>query len=89
MSLEVRFTPQAAKQVSRLTSVEALRIRSFLEGLNVENPRSRGRPLRGDSRLWRYRIGDYRLLADIDDDQSFVLIVAIGHRREVYRSFPV
>jgi mRNA interferase RelE/StbE len=48
------------------------------------NPRLLGKPLRGE-RLWRYRIGDYRVLCRIDDPVLVVLVVELGHRREVYR----
>jgi mRNA interferase RelE/StbE len=50
----------------------------------AENPRSLGRPLRGE-RLWRYRVGDYRVLCEIRDDVMIVLVVELGHWRDVYR----
>jgi mRNA interferase RelE/StbE len=51
-----------------------------------ENPRRFGRPLTGDFKgLWRYRVGDYRIVASIEDDRFVVLVVTVGHRREVYR----
>lgn len=50
----------------------------------AETPRSQGRPLRGE-RLWRYRIGDYRVLCEVRDDVLVVLVVEIGHRRDIYR----
>jgi mRNA interferase RelE/StbE len=85
MSFSLRFTPKVAKQILGLDTKTALRIRGFLEALNLTNPRERGRVLKGDERLWRYRVGEYRLLADIDDQESIVLIVALGHRSQVYR----
>jgi mRNA interferase RelE/StbE len=48
------------------------------------DPRSLGKPLRGE-RLWRYRVGDYRILCRFDDRVLVVLVVELGHRREVYR----
>ena len=51
-----------------------------------ENPRRFGHALTGDREgLWRYRVGDYRIIAAIEDDRFVVLVVAVGHRREVYR----
>lgn len=51
----------------------------------AENPRQFGNPLTGDLKgLWRYRVGDYRMVAAIEDDRFIVLIVTVGHRREVY-----
>lgn len=53
--------------------------------INLEDPRSRGRALVGDkSGLLRYRIGDYRLICKIEDEQLIILALSVGHRREVY-----
>jgi len=57
---------------------------------NLENPRSIGEALK-DSRfagLWRYRAGDYRILCEIQDRKIHILVVQIGHRREVYKKQP-
>ena len=48
------------------------------------NPRVIGKQLR-DSRFWRYRVGDYRILCTIEDDRLVVLVVELGHRRDVFR----
>ena len=59
-------------------------IRRNLEG--CDNPRLHGKGLTANrsSGQWRYRIGDYRLIADIQDDIVVILIVTVGHRRDVY-----
>jgi len=55
-----------------------------LEG--CENPRDWGKSLKGSySGMWRYRIGDWRVLAQIVDEEVQILIIKIGHRREIYR----
>jgi mRNA interferase RelE/StbE len=52
----------------------------------LDDPRSRGNPLVGDRKgLWRYRVGDYRILCELQDNDLIVLVVTIGHRCEVYR----
>ena len=52
---------------------------------NCENPRVHGKGLTSDrSGQWRYRIGDYRVLADIHDDKLLILVIELGHRREIY-----
>ena len=52
---------------------------------NCDNPRLHGKALVGAKvGLWRYRVGDYRIIADIDDNTVTILIVEIGHRREIY-----
>lgn len=59
-------------------------IRKNLEGCT--DPRMHGKPLVGNhAGEWRYRVGDYRLLAEIVDDEIVIYIVNIGHRRDVYR----
>ena len=79
MSYAVRFTPKAAKQVGKLDPAVAKRIRSFLEQklLQLDNPRSLGKKLVNEE-FWRYRVGDYRILTYIDDDQILILVVE-GH----------
>ena len=54
-----------------------------LEG--CENPRIHGKPLVADRKgQWRYRVGDYRIIAKIEDDKLIILVIAIGHRRDIY-----
>jgi len=81
----VRFTAAAEKQLSRLDRPIQRRILAFLELLVQGDPRSSGRALRGDAHAWRYRVGDYRLICDLVDDQVLVYVIRVGHRREVYR----
>jgi mRNA interferase RelE/StbE len=50
----------------------------------AESPRSFGRPLRGEG-LWQYRVGDCRVLCQIRDDHRVVLVIEVGHRRDVHR----
>ncbi|WP_125615819.1 type II toxin-antitoxin system RelE family toxin [Specibacter cremeus] len=87
MSHAIRFTPKAAKQVKKLDAVAARRIRAFLEQklARLENPRQLGKKLVNEE-FWRYRVGGYRILTVIDDDQVLVLIVDIAHRRDVYNN---
>ena len=52
----------------------------------TDNPRRHGKPLTGDFKgLWRYRIGDYRLIVDIWDEELVIVAIDIGHRRDIYR----
>ena len=85
MSYAIRFTPNAAKQVRKLDPMAAKRIRGFLEQkiAQLDNPRLLGKKLVNEE-FWRYRVGDYRILTNIDDDQILILIVEVAHRREVY-----
>lgn len=85
MAYRLRFTPAVNKQISKLDGPVATRIKRYLVNLDLTNPRSSGKPLAGDEGFWRYRVGDYRILASISDEEVLVLVVAISHRRQVYR----
>ncbi len=88
MTYKVRFTENAKKDLKKLDKHTAALIlgwiRKNLE--NCENPRLHGKALTGNlGNRWRYRVGDYRLLASIEDGTITILILNIGHRREIYR----
>ena len=54
--------------------------------VGCENPRLHGKPLVGNhSGEWRYRVGDYRIIADIQDDRILILVLEVEHRSKVYR----
>lgn len=85
MTYRLGFTPKAKKQIERLDGSVAERIKRFLLELDLANPRRIGKALAGDSGFWRYRVGDYRILAAISDDELLVLVVEVGHRSRIYR----
>lgn len=83
----VVFTEKAKKQLSKLDKSTAKLITSWLlKNLqNCENPRQHGKGLTSNlSGKWRYRIGDYRIIADIQEDKILIMILEIGHRRDIY-----
>lgn len=87
MKYAVEFTERALKDIKKLDKHVASLIlgwvRKNLEG--CENPRVHGKGLSANrSGQWRYRVGDYRLLALIEDDKIKIVIINVGHRREVY-----
>jgi mRNA interferase RelE/StbE len=78
----------AARELRKLgAEAERLILRYLRERIaGSQDPRRFGHALTGDRRgLWRYRVGDYRIVAAIEDDRFVVLVVTVGHRREVYR----
>ena len=88
MVWRIEVSETANKQLSKLDKTEAKRITSFLRQrlATLDNPRSSGKALSGPlGGLWRYRVGDYRLLCEIQDNVLCILVVKIGNRREVYR----
>lgn len=89
MAWRIEFHPKAEKELSRLDRDIARRILRFLRErvAPLEDPRSLGEPLMGPDlrRFWKYRVGNYRLICHIHDPKVTILVVKIGHRREVYR----
>jgi mRNA interferase RelE/StbE len=89
MTYQVVFTDEARKELKKLDKHIALFItawvRKNLEG--CADPRQHGKGLTANrSGKWRYRVGDYRLIAEIQDEKVIILILTIGHRREVYET---
>ena len=88
MNYTVRFTKQSAKELLKLDKPTRALITGWIEKNleGCENPRVHGKGLTANqSGKWRYRIGDYRLIADIQVDQILILILNVGHRRDVYK----
>lgn len=84
----LEFNKNARKALGKIEKKQALRIVDFLENrvLQMQNPRELGKALSGDFKeYWRYRVGDYRIICKIEDETITILVVEIGHRREVYR----
>lgn len=85
----IDYTETAAKQLRKLDRQTARRIVDFLDGRVAaqQDPRGTGKALTGPllGAFWRYRIGDCRIICDIQDGALLILVVEIGNRREVYR----
>jgi mRNA interferase RelE/StbE len=89
MAWKIELSRQAERDLDDLDPQIARRMLRFLYEriARQENPRSTGQALAGSllGHLWRYRVGNYRLLCEIQDQRLVVLVVEIGHRREIYR----
>jgi len=84
----IEIARTAEKQIKKLDRpTQAAIVRFLRERLkSAENPRQWGKPLHGDKRgLWRYRVGNYRLICDIQDEGITVLVLEVAHRKEAYR----
>jgi mRNA interferase RelE/StbE len=85
----IEFDPKALGELTKLDRKDQRRILRFLrERVAVlEDPRSIGDQLRGPlKRFWKYRVGAFRIICDIQDELIRILVIRIGHRKEVYRS---
>jgi len=84
----VEISDFAERQLRKLDGSVQERILDWLNNRieGCKNPRYFGEPLKGAyAGFWRYRIGNYRVICDIADEKIIVLVLAIGHRRDVYR----
>ena len=89
MAYRVELSAEVARELGKLDRQQAKRILKFLQErvAKLDDPRSIGKALHG-SRLgefWKYRVGDYRLICKIEDDRLIVLVLRVGHRKEIYR----
>lgn len=78
------FLPSAARTLEKLDRTVQRRIARRIDRLAVD-PRADAMKLRGANDIWRARVGDYRVLYSIEDERLVVLVIKVGHRREVYR----
>ncbi|MBO1265524.1 type II toxin-antitoxin system RelE/ParE family toxin [Proteiniclasticum sp. SCR006] len=88
MGYEVIYSKEAVKSLRKLDKGQIKLIYSWIENnlVNTTNPRTNGKPLKGNLKeYWRYRVGEYRIIADIQDANITIVIVNIGHRRQVYK----
>jgi mRNA interferase RelE/StbE len=89
MAWRIEIDPAAERELAKLDRQVELRILKFLRDrvAVLDDPRSIGEALVGPKfgELWKYRVGDYRIVAHIEDDLVVILVVRVGHRREVYR----
>ena len=87
MKYKVIFSKRAVKQLKKLDKQIAALILGWIEKnlVNCDNPRIFGKNLIGDkSDEWRYRIGNYRILCKIEDEKVTILVLEVGHRKNIY-----
>lgn len=89
MGWRIELARSVEKDLKKIDPADARRIARFLREriAPLEDPRSIGEPLHGPElgRFWKYRVGRYRIIASIEDDRLVILVVRIGHCRNVYR----
>ena len=88
MAWTIKLLDSASRELRKLDRQSATRIRTFLYRrlASLDDPRSVGHGLTGPFKgLWRYRVGDFRIVCDVKDETLLVLVVRIGHRSDIYR----
>ena len=87
MTWKIEYAASAVKELKKLDKPTAKRIVDYMDNQvsSLEDPRSLGKALTGMlGDFWRYRVGDYRVVCDIKDDEILVLVLRVGHRSKVY-----
>ena len=89
MAWRIEVAERAARQIGKLDPPDAARIRAYLRDrlAPLDDPRRADAPLHGSGpgSYWRYRVGDYRILCELRDEELLVLVIEVGHRRSIYR----
>ena len=88
MTYRIVVTPAAARQLRKLDPHGRRRVQAAVELLGQEPRPSGAKKLVGGDREWRVRTGDYRIVYEIHDEVLLVLVLAVGHRRDIYRGLP-
>ncbi len=88
MAWRIELTATAVKQLGKLDKSEAKRITGFLRQrlATLDDPRSTGKALTGPQlgAYWRYHVGDYRIICEIQDSRLCILVIEVGNRRDIY-----
>lgn len=88
MVWRIEYSDSALKELKKIDKTYAKRIVDTLELqiAHLDDPRVRGKALQGNLKsLWRYRVGNYRIICDIQDKKLTILALFIGHRKKIYR----
>ena len=87
MGWSIEYDPEALKDLKKLDRTIQREILDYMDNriATADSPRNFGKPLRGSKYgLWRYRLRDYRIICELQEKRSVVLVVAIGHRSTIY-----
>ena len=86
MAWTIEYSAKALKELKKIDKKAALTIINYLDDIAKEDdPRIKGKALRGNKRqYWRYRVGNYRVLCNIEDNELLILATHLGHRKNVY-----
>ena len=87
MKYRIEFKRSAAKVLKKIPKPDRRRIRGRIDSLTENLPNLDTTKMKGDNPFHRNRVGDYRIIYEIHEDTSVILVLKIGHRKEVYRRF--
>ena len=87
MAWTIEYSSAALRHLRKLGRATAAEILDYMDNriAPAQNPRAFGKPLRHDKHgLWRYRVRDFRVICELDDERMFVVVLGIGHRSTIY-----
>lgn len=87
MVWKLEWDERALKEFRKISKPNQIAIQKYLkERISVlDNPKSFGKPLSGNmTGLWRYRVSDYRIICNFKDEKAIIVVLAVGHRKQVY-----
>lgn len=88
MSYKLKFEKNALKSLTKIDSNQRILLMAWIQKNldQCENPRSHGKALSGKlNNYWSYRVGDYRIVVEIIDNELIIIVISIGHRRDIYK----
>ena len=88
MQYSIEFRPAVLKQLQRFPKKDLVRLKKKIEELGTNLPNSTATKMKGKNSFHKIRSGNYRIIYEIHDDKVVILIVRIGHRKDVYKRLP-
>ena len=88
MSYQILFKRSAAKALKKIPKAEQKRIANKIDSLSDNLPNPDTTKMKGDNPFHRVRVGDYRIIYEIQDDVLIIMVIKIGHRKDIYRNIP-
>lgn len=88
MAYTVEFRPAVLKSLKKIPRRDLVRIKKKIEELGENLPNPHTTKVKGDNSFHKVRSGDYRIIYEIHDDRLVILVVKIGHRKDIYKKLP-
>ncbi len=88
MQYSIEFRPTVLKNLKRFPKRDLVRIKKKIDGLGTGLPTPNTTKMKGDNSFHKVRSGDYRIIYEIHDDRLIILVVKIGHRKDIYKKLP-
>lgn len=88
MSYKVEYSKNAQKQIRKMDQYTKVLLMNWITKnlVDCDDPREHGKQLKGNLKnQWRYRVGNYRILCEIEDERLIILVINVGHRKEIYK----